>query len=133
MATKDKSNFSLNLQITPQQLRCFLDLGACLPSFSISATHFLHAQTNHRNVQKKWCQPVYFKRTKRYLCSQQRSHFSSCVIAVRSVFPWKQGPLASRTAQPGWWHPAPRNSPGEPALPVSVESVTVITKLGYGQ
>lgn len=123
MAIKDKRNSSLNLQITSQQLRCFLELGACLQSFSISAEHFLHAQTNHRDVQKK-AVPVSFKRMKPYLCWRRRSR-SSCAMEVRSVFPWKRAPPASQ--------PPPSNPPGEPELPASAGSVRVMAKLASAQ
>lgn len=129
MAIKDKSNSSLNLQITPQQLRCFLDLGAYLHSFFLQK-HFRHAPTNHRNVQKA-AVPVCVKGMKRYLCSRQRSRFSWGAMAVRSEFPWKPAPLPSPPSPPGLL--PPRNSPGEPEPPASAGSVTVITKLGSAQ
>lgn len=77
MAIKDKSNSSLNLQVTPQQLRCFLDLGARLHNFRISAKHFLRAQTEHRKVQNQRCRFVWKERS--ITCAHGNAHTSPLV------------------------------------------------------
>lgn len=124
-----KNNFSLNLQITPQELSWFLYLvDACVHSAFLQ--NILSMPKCNSNIQKKWCQS-YFYRLKRYLCSQPRSHFSSCVGRMRMAFPQKQHPLASQAAERGQLQLDLRNKPDEPELPVSVGSVTVISMLYF--